>query len=216
MLKVRSARLVVVLAGGLALMPVMGGTAGATSTDNFRSATKGATAFFTTCPERPISIVCGQRFITVSDGKSTFNGVAQIGTFVFYDHVTLSFDAAGRPRVIADRFAEGPGTLSIDRKLTAASLSATLPLRLCRATCSDAGTISLSVSWTGEGDQYVISDRFHELFDGTRISEHFTSTQRDATATGTQNGKDLGTNIYAYLFKSRSGGVVICRDNCTI
>jgi hypothetical protein len=148
----------------------------------------------------------------------------QGNTFLFLDQFTANFDASGNFTGATDVFGEADTgvSFSINRSLSSATASATVPVTSCSYDadfnligCTDAGTIDVSASWTGEGPiaRGTFNDNFHQ--DGFHEVDHFTGTDRQATATATVDGTSLGTGdlLFADLGTAVSGSVIICH-NC--
>jgi hypothetical protein len=145
-------------------------------------------------------------------------------TFLFLDELTANFDSSGNFTGATDVFGEADSgvSFSIGKSLSSATASATVPVTSCSYDadfnligCSDAGTIDVSASWTGEGPiaRGTFNDNFHQ--DGFHEVDHFTGSDRQATATATVDGTSLGVSdlLFADLGTAVSGSVIICH-NC--
>jgi hypothetical protein len=145
-------------------------------------------------------------------------------TFHYLDVFTANFDSSGNFTGATDVFGEADSgvSFSISHSLSSATASATLPVTSCSYDadfnligCSDAGTIDVSANWTGEGPiaRGTFTDNFHQ--DGFHEVDHFTGSDRQATATATVDGTSLGTGdlVFADLGTAVSGSVSICH-NC--
>jgi hypothetical protein len=148
----------------------------------------------------------------------------QGATFLFLDQFTANFDKKGNFTGATDVFGEADSgvSFSIGKSLSSATASATVPVTSCSYDadfnligCSDAGTIDVSAGWTGEGPiaRGTFNDNFQQ--DGFHEVDHFTGTNRQATANVTVDGTSLGTGdlLFADLGTAVSGTVIICH-NC--
>jgi hypothetical protein len=140
------------------------------------------------------------------------------------DVFTANFDAGGNFIGATDVFGEADSGVSFSssNSLASAAASAAVPVTSCSYDadfnligCSDAGTLDVSANWTGEGPiaRGTFINNFHQ--DGFHEVDHFTGTDRQATATSTVGGTSLGTGdlLFADLGTSVSGTVIICH-NC--
>jgi hypothetical protein len=145
-------------------------------------------------------------------------------TFLFLDQFTENFDSNGNFTGATDVFGEADSgvSFSANHSLAGATASATVPVTSCSYDadfnligCSDAGTIDVSASWTGEGPiaRGTFNQNFHQ--DGFHEVDHFTGSDRQATATATVGGTSLGTGdlLFADLGTAVSGTVIVCH-NC--
>jgi hypothetical protein len=148
----------------------------------------------------------------------------QGATFLFLDQFTAYFDSNGNFTGATDVFGEADSGVSFSSttSLSSATASATVPVTSCSYDadfnligCSDAGTLDVSASWTGEGPiaRGTFNSNFHQ--DGFHEVDHFTGTDRQATATATVDGTSLGVGdlLFADLGTAVSGTVIICH-NC--
>jgi hypothetical protein len=143
---------------------------------------------------------------------------------LFLDEFTENFDSNGNFTGATDVFGEAESgvSFSVAGQLSSATASATVPVTSCSYDadfnligCSDAGTVDVSANWTGEGPiaRGTFNQNFHQ--DGFHEVDHFTGTDRQATATATVDGTSLGTGdlLFADLGTAVSGTVIICH-NC--
>jgi hypothetical protein len=143
---------------------------------------------------------------------------------LFLDEFTENFDSNGNFTGATDVFGEADSgvSFSVAGQLSSATASATVPVTSCSYDadfnligCSDAGTVDVSANWTGEGPiaRGTFNQNFHQ--DGFHEVDHFTGTDRQATATATVDGTSLGTGdlLFADLGTAVSGTVIICH-NC--
>jgi hypothetical protein len=114
--------------------------------------------------------------------------------------------------------ARGAGRLrafSIDKKLTSASASATVPLTLCTVdrrgnyTCEESGTAGVAASWTGQGDLVRSRGNYHSVSSGFKYHSRWSGSSRSAVASGQIDGADLGTSLWASMYDSTSSDVYI-------
>lgn len=145
----------------------------------------------------------------------------QGAALLFLDVFTANFDANGNFTGATDVSGEADSgvSFSVSGMLSSATASATVPVTSCTYDadfnligCVDAGTIDVSADWTGEGP--ISRGTFTNNFrvDGFHEVDHFTGTDRQATATATVDGTSLGTGdlLFADLGTAVSGSVIIC------
>ena len=199
----------------LALTP--GSAAASGQTFHFNFAGKGAEAAWTTCPFQPeVNIVCTDTFVFVSEDVIKEDGTQFSSTTLFIDQFSYKFDRKGNFIFVSERFGFGDAALSIDQKLTSASVSATVPFTLCTVdrkgnfTCADAGMASVSGAWSGTGDLVRVNDNFHVVSKGFTFNEHFRGKFCNASASAQVDGTDVGTQFFAEMFDSTDGGVSVC------
>lgn len=141
-----------------------------------------------------------------------------------FDQFTTNVDNSGNFTGATDVFGEADSGVSFSttRGLSSATVSAAVPVTSCSYDadfnligCVDAGTLDVSADWTGEGPiaRGTMTNNFHQ--DGFHEVDHFTGTDRQATATATVDGTSLGTDdlLFADLGTANSGSVQICH-NC--
>ncbi len=143
---------------------------------------------------------------------------------LFLDEFTANFDSSGNFTGATDVFGEADSgvSFSASTSLSSATASAAVPATSCSYDadfnligCTDIGTIDVSADWTGEGPiaRGTFNDNFHQ--NGFHEVDHFTGTDRQATATATVGGTSLGAGdlLFADLGTAVSGSVIICH-NC--
>jgi hypothetical protein len=143
---------------------------------------------------------------------------------LFLDVFTANFDSSGNFTGATDVFgnADSGVSFSTSTSLSSAMASATVPVTSCSYDadfnpigCSDAGTLDVSAAWTGQGPiaRGTFNNNFH--VDGFHEVDHFTGSDRQATASATVGGTSLGTGdlLFADLGTALSGSVTICH-NC--
>ena len=203
----------------LALALTSGGSAAASGaqTFNFSFAGKGAEAFLTTCPFQPeANVVCTDTFVFVSEQVFKEDGTKFSSTTLFLGQFSYMFDRKGNFIFVSDLLGFADATLSIDQRLTSASVSATVPLTLCTVdrkgnfTCAGAGTASVSGSWTGTGDLVRVHRNFHDVSNGINFNEHFRGSFRNASVSLQVDGSEVGTLFFADMFDVTDGSVFVC------
>ena len=187
-------------------------TASASTVDQFSMAGSGADAVFSTCTTLPApDQVCTDTRISVANQITRANGSTSPGTTLSIDVFKYGMDSSGSFFFVSDTAGFGLASMSIDSRLTRASASATFPVITCFAdgTCTD-GTMSVSVSWSGQGDLRHDVSNFHFSKGGLSGSFHFNGFIRGAIANGTVNGNGPGEFVYADMFNVKSVDVLIC------
>lgn len=190
-------------------------------TFHFSFAGKGADAGWTTCPFEPAAnVVCTDTFISVAEQVFKEDGTRFPSTTLFLYQYSYKFDRKGNFIFLSDSFGFGDATLSINKQLTSASASATVPLTTCTVdrrgnyTCKDNGTATVSASWTGQGDLVRSNGNYHVVSKGFTYNSHFKGAFRYATASGQVNDSDFGTSFYASIFDSKWSDVFVCHGGC--
>lgn len=190
-------------------------------TFHFSYSGKGADAFWTTCPFEPIAnVVCTDTWISVADQVYKEDGTRFPSTTLFFDQFSYKFGRKGNFIFVSESYGFGDANLSINKQLTSASASATVPLAICTVdrrgnwTCKDNGIATVSASWTGQGDLVRSGGNYHTVSKGSTYNSHFKGAYRYATASGQVNGSDLGTSFWASIFDSRWSDVFVCHGDC--
>jgi len=203
----------------LALVPTPALAAG--KTFHFSFAGKGAEAGLTTCPFQPAAnVVCTDTFVFVAEQVIKEDGTQFSSTTLFIYQFSYKFDRKGNFIFVSERSGFADVTLSIDQKLTSASVSATVPLTLCTVdrkgnfTCTDAGTALVSGAWTGTGDLVRQNGNFHVVSKGFTFNGHFRGQFRDASASVQIDGISAGTQFFADMFDVSDGSVFVCHGDC--
>jgi hypothetical protein len=155
---------------------------------------------------------------TYINPSRTTNGQQQL----FIDQFTANYDSNGNFVGATDTsaFVTSGFSFTINSKTfdTAAVNGTGIPAQTCTfdanfnlTGCSDT-TIDASASWTGQGSvtRSVFGDHFHTF--GFTETDHFSGTNRIATATGTIGGLTLtiADNAFADMGTTHSGSVDIC------
>ncbi len=100
---------------------------------------------------------------------------------------------------------------SIDNKLNSANLEA-VQIDLYQWNCDETGmcwetpdgTATIDANWTGTGDVVKGSFKYMSKYDDYVMKGSDSSISREATATGSINGNDLGTSDFGGLAKFKS------------
>jgi hypothetical protein len=212
-----------IVLGALFASLLLVGTNAAAAGNAFRFSAKGpgAEAFWSTFPEsgNPVpGVIYTDTFVFTAEQAVRENSTRTEQKFLFIDQFSYKVDNRGNFIAVSDTFGEASGadvTLSVGSKLTSASVSATVALTTCTfgrtGECADAGTVTVNVTWTGQGGDLVrrsetfraSSKTFTEVF-------RFRGTFRDAIATGRLNGTSLGTSQFADIFNASSAELFIC------
>lgn len=194
-----------------------GGCGGGTSC-HFSETGKGADAGWTTFPAdgQPVTnVVYTDTFLSTAEQAVKQDGTVFSDKFLFIDQFSYKFDRRGNFIAVSDTFGFAGGNdvnLSVDRALTSASVTASVAVTTCIVkTCVDAGIGSVVASWTGQGDIIRQSGSFHVVSKGFTETSKFRGTFRNATASGSLNGADIGGQpFFADIFNSSSRDIFIC------
>ena len=187
---------------------------------HFHYAGKGANASWSTCPAGPIvpNEVCTDTYISVAEEVYREDGTRFPNKTLSLYEYRYTVDDQGNWIFVSETSGNGDASLGIDKKLTSASASATVPLTICTAdedwnyTCVDGGQAMVSASWIGAGDLEKSHGNYHSSSTGFTLNSHWKGTYRNATASAQVNGDDLGTALYGSLFESKSGDIWIYHD----
>lgn len=205
----RTARLLATAAAvvtAVALTPVAPAHAAGAVAYRYSSSGLSAGAFFTDVPDSgPVArVTYHDTFVNAGESATRIDGTRSNGPFAYFDQVTYSFDRRGNFVFGSETigFADGAAvTYAADKKLTSASVDASVPVQTCDAswTCADAGTVSVAASWTGYGAISRSSGSGRYSGDGFHYSFHFNGTSRQATATGYGNAQwaELDNGTYS-------------------
>lgn len=146
----------------------------------------------------------------------------QGATTLYFDEFTRYFDSGGNFTGSTDVSGQADtGVSFVAQSLSSVTASAAVPVTSCSygadfnlIGCVDAGAIDVSAHWTGEGQitRGTTTTNFHE--DGFLQVDHFTGAGRQATASATVDGTNLGTGdlLSAYLGTAVSGSVIVCHS----
>jgi hypothetical protein len=203
----------------LTAMPV----AAAGNAFHFSATGNGAEAGWTTLPADGIpvtNVVYTDTFLFTSEQAVKSDGEVFTDKFLFIDQFSYKIDRRGNFIFVGETFGFAGGgdvTLSVDRQLTSASVTASVALQTCTVdrrgnfTCADAGIGSVAASWSGQGDIIRQSGTFHVGSKGFTQNSQFRGSFRNATASGSLNGADIGgSQFFADIFSSTSRDVFIC------
>lgn len=187
---IRPLALVGALALAVVAVPASPARAAAPPTFRFSSTGGTAEAFFSNYPADG-NVVAGtvytDRYVTGGDQATKADGTTSSGSFAYYDAFSYSFDHRGNFVFVSDDsgYAEGV-SFSLDKKLTAASLSGTVEITHCtdKSACTDAGPLSLAVTWSGYGDVTRVKGTSSAKNHTLHYTDHFDGSYRNATATG--------------------------------
>jgi hypothetical protein len=142
-------------------------------------------------------------------------------TFLFFDEAIQTFDNSGNFTgiTIVSGETDSGVSFSVDNPLLSAAASAAgVPATSCSYDanfnligCVDE-TVDVSASWTGQGP--IARGTFNSNYrvDGFHEVDHFTGSDRQATATATVGGTSLGTGDLAFadIGTAKSGTLTVC------
>lgn len=215
-------RILALVALAALLLPAMP-VAAAGNTFHFSATGKGAEAGWTTLPADGIAVtnvVYTDTFLFTAEQAVKADGTVFSDKFLVIDQFSYKIDRRGNFIFVSQTFGFAGGSdvnLSVDRGLTSASVTASVALQTCTVdrrgnpTCVDAGIGSVAASWTGQGDIIKQSGNFHVVSKGFTQNSHFRGSFRNATASGSLNGADIGgSQFFADIFSSTSRDVFIC------
>jgi hypothetical protein len=207
----RSILAVLVLGSLLAAAPSV---AAAGATFHFSSKGLGAEGGWTTASGTGSNTVFTDTFIFTSRDSFTEDGQTFTEPSIFVDQFSYKFDRRGNFVFISDRFGFASGAdvdLSVDSKLRWASVSALVPFESCdERSCSPDGTDLVEASWTGTGSVIRISQTFHAVSKEFTESGQFKGSFRNADATATVGGVDVGEQFFADIFNATFRDVFVC------
>jgi len=199
------------------LLPAMP-VAAAGNAFHFSATGQGAEAGWTTFPADGIpvtNVVYTDTFLFTAEQAFTADGEVFSDKFLFIDQFSYKFDRSGNFIFVSQTFGFAGGSdvsLSVDSKLTSASVTASVALTTCNnRRCADAGIGSVVASWTGQGDLIRSNGVSHFGSPGSTQNSHFRGSFRNATASGSLNGVAIGGSPFvADIFSSTSKDVFIC------
>jgi hypothetical protein len=227
--KGRAMRRRILVLVGLAMLlvpvaPVAADTTGGGGTSfHFSQTGSGADAGWSTAPadgQLVAGVVYTDTFISASQQAVKLDGTVFSDKFLFIDQFSYKIDKSFNFIAVSETFGFAGGTdvnLSVNAKLTSASVAASVALQTCTVdrrgnfTCADGGIGSVSASWTGQGDLIRQSGSFHVVSKG--FTENFTSrqTSRNAVAKASLNGAGIGGQpFFADIFSATSKDIFIC------
>jgi hypothetical protein len=207
MSKTRKLLISAAVAAAVAAAPAAPAHAASGVAYSFKNSGLSAIAFFSDVPQSgPVArTVYHDTFVNA--GESTFraNGTSTKAPFVVVDQLVYSFDRRGNFIFLSETggFFDGSGVRwSADKKLTAASVSASVPVDRCdeAGNCTPGGSIAVDVQWTGYGAISKAHDSFHYSSEGIHYTFRASGTSRAATAVSSFPG----STQYAELDDSTS------------
>jgi len=208
---------VAVLGVVLALVVAASPAQAAGHTFHFSAKGPGAEAFWSTLPVTGVAepgVVYTDTFLFTAQQAVNEDGTRFDDKFLFIDRFSYKFDRRGNFIFVSDTFGDAGGdavALAVDaRRLTSASVSADVALTTCTDTrCVDAGTATVSGSWTGTGELLRISETFRISSKTFTEVFRFQGTSRDAAATGGMSGTDFGASVFADIFDASSADLTV-------
>lgn len=181
---------------------------------NYRFAGKGADAGWYSCE----GDVCTYTSVYVADTMYRYDGTKMNGRSLSYS--TSTYDPVNFAFSYSYGFVENP-TFSISKKLTAASVSASVPITTCsynemtgEETCIDGGIVQVNVTWTGIGDLIRGSSKGHYVSKNFTSNYSFKGTWREATAVGLINGNSPGEFGWGQIFDLKDSSMTSCHGSC--
>jgi hypothetical protein len=139
----------------------------------------------------------------------------QFGAALLYDRFTGS--AEGGVDVSGAVFGDEV-SLTVDKRLRTATVTATVPVVRCvvggeeAGACTGAGTVRISLTFDGSGPLVHTVTNRHVRDGGIVENDHLNALQRDATVTGTVGGATVSTSdlISATIANAKSGTMALC------
>ena len=166
--------------------------------------TSSATSFTDTSVTVSKSMHSSELFVDQFSGNQDANGNFTGGTDTSAD-VTSGFSFAIQQSQLTSASTSGSGLPA-----TTCTVDANFNFTDCHAT-----TIDVSGTWTGQGpiSRSVANDHFKSA--GFSVNDHFSGTDRAATATGNVGGLTLGASDlqFADLGSTNSGTTTVCIGN---
>jgi hypothetical protein len=188
--------------------------AAAGATFHFSSKGLGAEGGWTATSGSGQNTVYTDTFIYTSRDSFTEDGQTFTEPSIFVDQFSYKFDHQGNFVFVSERFGFASGAdvdLTVDSKLRWATVSAIVAFDLCdERSCSPDGTGLVEASWTGTGGVVRTNQIFHAVSKEFTESGHFRGTFRNANATATVDGVDVGDQFFADIFNVTSRDVFVC------
>jgi hypothetical protein len=211
------------LLGALLAAAVPASAAGATHYQfSYRGAS--ATAEFAGLPPGAIpqpGVVYTNTLAWAGESVSTQNGTQYEDGGVHLEQFSYRYTEQGefQPIALTSGMAHGAAVdLTVSGGVNSASTAANVPVTRCEfdpatwswSPCADAGSRAVSIAWTGTGD--VMRGMSVSTFSSgnSRYVSRTNGTSRDANATGTVDGVDLGASNWGFINRSRAGSIQIC------
>jgi len=185
--------------------------ASASTQDRYSVAGEGADAIFATCPGEPVpGQICSVVFIGLNSQVTKADGTKSSATSLSIGISKYTIDLSGNYVSISETAGFGLPRWSLDAKLTHASATASFAVITCAGfDCVD-GTVTVVASWTGQDDLIHEVFNLHIAKGGFTANLHFNGNTRNASASVSVNGEDLGTSLYADIRNLKTGQIVIC------
>ncbi len=155
---------------------------------------------------------------TIIDGQSD----SIEGTDIFFDRFAPRFDQHGNfigaTDLSGDLFSRRT-LVTVGKLLSSARVTATIPVTRCtfnasgdQTGCTNAGSITISLTFTGVGPTARGGSNSHFHYPGETVTSHLVGTERQATVTGTIAGqrvlaRDLDQATIGHI---KAGGVDVC------
>ena len=155
-------------------------------------------------------------FVFAADETVTANGTTYTGDFAFVDVFSYKFDRNGNLVPVSSSSGQAGGdqvTFTADaKKLSTASLTAEVAFQSCTERgCTDAGSSTVSVTWTGSGATTTFKSSYRTSDPGQFLSTgRFTGTSRMASATGTVPVLGSTSAVFASISSGRWTDRTIC------
>jgi hypothetical protein len=155
---------------------------------------------------------------TIIDGQST----SVDGTAIFFDRFTPHFDQHGNFTGATDLSGvlfSRRTLVTVGKLLSSARVTATMPVTRCtfnasgdQTGCTNAGSITISLTFTGVGPTARGGSNYHFHYPGETVTGHVSGTQRQATVSGAIGGRrvvarDLDQATIGHL---KAGGIDVC------
>ena len=187
-------------------------TASATYQDRFSMAGSGAAAAFGSCEPSPAGgQVCTAISIGVASQITKADGTKTSETTLSIDIGRFSLDSTGAFTFISETAGFGVASLSVSPRLSSATAAASFQVITCSVdNCADGGTVTVSASWTGQGDLIHDVSNVHFSKDPFSGNFHANGDVRSADATATVNGTDFGASLFASMFNVKTAAIFIC------
>jgi hypothetical protein len=155
--------------------------------------------------------------VSVSGGVLSATGSAKATTFASLVVVKFRYNEFGEAEFVSQELGDATGaavSFSLAPRLARASLVATMRLTRCvvdeTIDCTTAPSAStIRASWTAIAPALYLDYRLSARTRGLRIAETFRGTRRNATVTGTLNGRGLGTVFSASIDDQRGKTMLI-------
>ena len=144
-------------------------------------------------------------FVYAADEAITADGTTYADDFAFVDVFSYKVDRRGNLAMVSSSSGQAGGdqvNFTADgKRLATASLTANVPMQACTAKgCTDAGTATVSVTWTGTGATTTYKSSFRTSDPGQFHSTgRFSGSSRGASAAGTVPVLGNATAVFASI-----------------